>query len=98
MIQSWQLRAHISPSPAIDIEATSGSLTDYDDRNGYLPDFLGQGSDLVVPLPLLRDTSDLVQVERAPAERPFELRHKWVWFFVSPLRVKGHDHAIDFVA
>ena len=29
-----------------------------------------------MPLPLLRDKSDLLQVERAPKERPFELRYQ----------------------
>jgi hypothetical protein len=73
---SWRLRAHIPPTPGIDLEATSGSPEDYDDRNGYLPDFLGHGSDFLVPLPLLKDTSDLVKVERAPKERLFELRYQ----------------------
>ena len=68
---SLQWRAHI-PSPDVALEATSGNPEDYDDRNGYLPDFLGDGSDFLVPLPLLRDKSDLVKVERAPKERPFE--------------------------
>ncbi len=71
----WQLRAHISP-PSIEIEATSGSPEDYDDRNGYLPEFLGEGSELLVGLPLLKDKGDLVKVERAPKERPFELRYQ----------------------
>ena len=73
---SSQLRAHIPPSPDIELEATSGSPEDYDDRNGYLPDFLGDGSDFLVPLPLPKDKSDLVKVERAPKERPFELRYQ----------------------
>ena len=73
---SSQLRAHIPPSPEIELEAISGSLEDYDDRSGYLPDFLGDSDDLAVPLPLPRDKSDLVQVERAPTERPFELRYQ----------------------
>ena len=51
-------------------------VADYDDRNGYLADFLGDGSDFLVPLPLLKDKSDLVEVERAPKERPFELRYQ----------------------
>jgi endonuclease G, mitochondrial len=72
---SWQLRANI-PSPDVDLEATSGSPEDYDDRNGYLPDFLGDGSDFLVTLPVLKDKSDLLQVERAPDERPFELRYQ----------------------
>ena len=72
---SWQWRAHI-PSPDVELEATSGSPEDYDDRNGYLPNFLGDRSDFLVPLPLLTDQSDLVQVERAPKERPFELRYQ----------------------
>ena len=72
---SWQWRAHI-PSPDVELEATSVSPEDYDDRNGYLPDFLGDSSDFLVPLPLLRDKSDLLQVERAPKERPFELRYQ----------------------
>jgi endonuclease G, mitochondrial len=72
---SLQWRAHI-PSPDVALEATSGNPEDYDDRNGYLPDFLGDGSDFLVPLPLLRDKSDLVKVERAPKERPFELRYQ----------------------
>ena len=57
------------------LEAPSGSPEDYDDRNGYLSDFLGDGSDFLVPL-LLKEKSDLVQVERAPKERPFELRYQ----------------------
>ena len=72
---SWQWRAHI-PSPDVELDATSGSPEDYDDRNGYLADFLGDSSDFLVPLPLLRDKSDLLQVERAPKERPFELRYQ----------------------
>ena len=72
---SWQWRAHI-PSPYVELEATSVSPEDYDDRNGYLPDFLGDSSDFLVPLPLLKDKSDLLQVERAPKERPFELRYQ----------------------
>jgi hypothetical protein len=39
---SSQLRAFIT-SPGVDLEAASGSPEDYDDRNGYLPDFLGEG-------------------------------------------------------
>ena len=54
----------------------SGSPEDYDDRNGYLPDFLGDGSEFLVPLPLRKDKGDLLQVERAPDERPFELRYQ----------------------
>ena len=73
---SSQLRAHILQSPTIELEAASGSPEDYDDRNGYLVDFLGEGSDFLVSLPLLKDNSDLVQVERAPKERPFELRYQ----------------------
>ena len=72
---SSQWRARIS-SPDVELEATSGSPEDYDDRSGYLPDFLGDSGGLVVPLPLLRDKSDLLQVERAPTERPFELRYQ----------------------
>jgi hypothetical protein len=64
---------HTLPPPSIEIEATSGSPEDYDDRNGYLPDFLGGGSKFLVAMPLPKDKSDLVQVERAPKERPFEL-------------------------
>ena len=63
-------------SPGIEAEATRGSPEDYDDRNGYLADFLGAGSDFLVPLPLLRVADDLVQVEGAPKERPFELRYQ----------------------
>ena len=36
----------------------------------------GAGSDFLIPLPLLRVTDDLVQIERAPKERPFELRYQ----------------------
>ena len=68
-------RAHI-PLPDAELEATSGSPEDYDDRKGYLPDFLGGSSDFLVPFPLLRDKSDLLQVERAPKERPFECETK----------------------
>ena len=64
------------PPPTVELEAASGSPEDYDDRNGYLFDFLGDGSDFLVPLPLLKEKSDLVQVERAPKERPFELRYQ----------------------
>jgi len=71
-----QLRAFMLASPGIEAEATRGSPEDYDDRNGYLPDFLGAGSDFLVPLPLLRITDDLVQLERAPKERPFELQYQ----------------------
>ena len=71
-----QLRAFVLSSPGIEAEAASGNPEDYDDRNDYLPDFLGDDSDFLVPLPLLKDKSDLVQVERAPKERPFELRYQ----------------------
>jgi endonuclease G, mitochondrial len=71
-----QLRAFMLASPGIEAEATRGSPEDYDDRNGYLADFLGAGSDFLVPLPLLKVTDDLIQVERAPKERPFELRYQ----------------------
>jgi hypothetical protein len=71
----WQLRAHIPP-PSIEIEATTGSPEDYDDGNGYLPEFLGEGSELLVGLPLPKDKGDLVKVKRAPKERPFELRYQ----------------------
>ena len=71
----WQWRAHM-PSPDVEAEAASGRPEDYDDRNGYLADFLGDSSDFLVPLPLPRDKSDLLQVERAPKERPFELRYQ----------------------
>jgi hypothetical protein len=73
---SRQLRAHIPPQPNIQLEATSGSPKDYDDRNGYLADFLGDGGGFLVPLPLLKAKGDLVKVERAPKERPFELRYQ----------------------
>jgi hypothetical protein len=46
---SLQLRAHLPPSPNVDIEAASGTPEDYDDRNGYLPDFLGDDSDFLGP-------------------------------------------------
>ena len=39
-----QLRAFMLASPGIEAEATRGSPEDYDDRNGYLPDFLGAGA------------------------------------------------------
>ena len=71
-----EVRAFMLASPGIEVEATRGSPEDYDDRNGYLADFLGAGSDFLVPIPLLRVTTDLVQVERAPKERPFELRYQ----------------------
>ena len=71
-----QLRAFMLASPGIEAEATRGSPEDYDDRNGYLADFLGAGSDFLVPLPLLKVTDDLIQVERAPKGRPFELRYQ----------------------
>jgi hypothetical protein len=58
-----QLRAHLPPPPAVEPEAASGSSEDYDDRNGYLPDFLGESSDFLVPLSLPMDKGDLVQVE-----------------------------------
>jgi hypothetical protein len=73
---SLQLRAHLPPPPTVELEAASDSPEDYDDRNGYLPDFLGEGSDFLVPLPLPKDKGDLVQVEGAPKERPFELRYQ----------------------
>lgn len=38
-----QLRAFMPASPGIEVEATRGSPEDYDDRNGYLPDFLAAG-------------------------------------------------------
>jgi endonuclease G, mitochondrial len=72
---AWQWRVHI-PSPHVELEDASGRPEDYDDRNGYLADFLGDRSDFLVPLPLLRDKSDLLQVEQAPKERPFELRYQ----------------------
>ena len=40
------------------------------------PTFLAMAATFLVPLPLLKDKSDLVQVERAPKERPFELRYQ----------------------
>jgi hypothetical protein len=43
-----QLRAFMPASPGIEAEATRGSPEDYDDRNGYLADFLGAGSDFLV--------------------------------------------------
>ena len=64
------------PSPDVEAEAARGRPGNYDDRNGYLADFLGDSSDFLVPLPLPRDKSDLLQVERAPKERPFELRYQ----------------------
>jgi hypothetical protein len=64
------------PPPTVELEAASGSPEDYDDRNGYLLDFLGEGSDFLVPLPLPKDKGDLVQVERARKERPFELQYQ----------------------
>jgi hypothetical protein len=67
---SSQLCAHLPPAPNVEIEAASGSPEDYDDRNGYLPDFLGDDSDFLVPLPQIKNTSDLVPVERASQERP----------------------------
>ena len=36
-----RLRAFMLASPGFEVEATRGSPEDYDDRNGYLPDFLG---------------------------------------------------------
>jgi hypothetical protein len=69
---SLQLRAHLPPPTKVELEAASGSPEDYDDRNGYLPDFLGEGGDFLVPLPLPKENGDLVEVERAPKERPFE--------------------------
>jgi hypothetical protein len=83
---SEQLRAFMPASPGIEAEATRGSPEDYDDRNGNLPDFLGAGSDFLVPLPLLRVTDDLVQVERTPKERPFELRYQNVSVVMSRSR------------
>ena len=40
------------------------------------PTFLALGSEFLVPLPLLKITDDLVQVEGAPRQRPFELRYQ----------------------
>lgn len=71
-----QLRAFMLSPPGIEAETTGGSSEDYDDRTGYLADFLGASSDFRVALPLLKVTDDLVQVERAPKERPFELRYQ----------------------
>ena len=73
---SGQLRAYMLSSLSVEPEATGGTPEDYDDRNGYLPNFLGDSRDFLVPLPLLKVTDDLVQVERAPKERPFELRYQ----------------------
>ena len=84
-----QLRAFMLASPGIEAEATRGSPEDYDDRNGNLPDFLGAGSDFLVPLPLLRVTDDLVQVERAPKESPFELRYQNFSVIMSRSRVSA---------
>ena len=72
---SLQLRAHLPPPLRVELEAASGSPEDYD-RNGYLPDFLGEGSDFLVPLPLPKDKGDLVLVEQARKERPFELQYQ----------------------
>jgi hypothetical protein len=43
-----ELRAFMLASPRIEAEAIRGSPEDYDERNGYLPDFLGAGSDFLV--------------------------------------------------
>jgi endonuclease G, mitochondrial len=73
---SGQVRAYMLSLPGVEPEAAVGRPEDYDDRNGYLADFLGDSSDFLVPLPLLKVKGDLVQVERAPKERPFELRYQ----------------------
>ena len=55
MIRSpGQLRAFMVSAPVVEAEATGAIPEDYDDRNGYLPDFLGSDGDLLVPLPLLK--------------------------------------------
>ncbi len=56
---SSQWRGHI-PSPDIELEGTSGSPEDYDDRNGYLPDFLGEGSDFLVKQSISQAEIDLL--------------------------------------
>jgi hypothetical protein len=57
-------------------ESLQKVVENYADRNGYPPDFLGDSSDFLVQLPLPKDKSDLVQVERARKERPFELQYR----------------------
>lgn len=44
---SGQLRAYMLSSPSVELETTGGSAEDYDDRNGYLPNFLGDSSDFL---------------------------------------------------
>lgn len=61
------------PELELDLEAAKPRPEDYDDRLGYDPKFLGDHADFAVPLPLLKDKSDLVPVARAKPARPFEL-------------------------
>lgn len=62
--------------PDGELEAPRGSVSDYADRNGYAPGFLGASEAFRIPLPLLRDQADLTPVEGAPAASPFELRYR----------------------
>jgi endonuclease G len=64
------------PSPDVELEATSGSPGGLRRPQWLSADFLGEGSELLVALPLPKDKGDLVQVERAPKERPFELKYQ----------------------
>jgi endonuclease G len=73
---SVQLRAYLPQQPQIELEAARGRPEDYDDRDGYLPGFLGEVSEFLVPMPLPRLKDDLVRIEQAPKERPFELRYQ----------------------
>lgn len=50
--------------------------TDYDDRDGYDPKFLGAGKALRVPLPLPVDTDDITRPTPAKAGRKFELCYR----------------------
>ena len=62
--------------PILELEAPRARYEDYDDRNGYLPDFLGVGENFRIPLPLLKDLDDHVKIARAPEGSPFELRYQ----------------------
>ena len=64
------------PRRALNLKPRAAVPRDYNDRNGYLPDFLDEGSDFLVPLPLFRVEDDLLRVEGAPKESPFELRYQ----------------------
>jgi len=54
------------PKPDVELKAPSACPEEYDERNGYLLGFLGNGGDSRGPLPLLKVKEDLFPIDRAP--------------------------------